>query len=117
MDIDLANKKSIEFNNIPNLDFVTIPNSLPATQMVIGLNPEEEERKMVQVEAGTQTEAEEDVLVGVEALLGDCMSQEMVDHLKASHLLVYINTTICSGFDNHCSSKLPSLVITKFKFC
>jgi hypothetical protein len=47
MDIDLANKKSIEFYNIPNLDFVTIPNSLPATQMVIGLNPEEEERKMV----------------------------------------------------------------------
>ena len=35
-------------------------------------------------------------------LVGDCMSQ---------HLVVNIYTTICSGFDNHCSNTFPSLLI------
>ena len=44
-------------------------------------------------------------------LVGDCMSQKIVDQLHASHLLVYINTTVCSGFDNQCESRFPSLLI------
>jgi hypothetical protein len=42
---------------------------------------------------------------------GDCMSQEIVDKLNASHLVVNIKNTICSGFDNNCSSDFPSLLI------
>jgi hypothetical protein len=50
--------------------------------------------------------AEEDNIL-VQALLvtgclvGDCMSQETIDKLNASHLVVNIKTTICSGFDNN----------------
>ena len=36
-------------------------------------------------------------------LIGDCMSQEIVNKLNANHLIVYTNTTICSGFNNECS--------------
>jgi hypothetical protein len=39
------------------------------------------------------------------------MSQEMVDKLIASHLVVNINATICSGFNNQCSSDFPLLLI------
>jgi hypothetical protein len=55
--------------------------------------------------------------ISVQALLdsgclaGDCMSHKIVDNLKAAHLLVYIDTTICSGFDNTGSNRFPSLLI------
>jgi hypothetical protein len=39
------------------------------------------------------------------------MSQEILDKLNASHLVVNINATICSGFNNQCSSDFPSLLI------
>ena len=39
------------------------------------------------------------------------MSQKIVDQLRASHLLVYMNTTVCSGFDYQCDSRFPSLLI------
>ena len=44
-------------------------------------------------------------------LVGDCMSQNIVDKLQATHLLVHVNTTICIGFDNKCDSSFPSLLI------
>ena len=44
-------------------------------------------------------------------LVGDCMSQHLVDDLHVSHLVENIYTTICSGFDNHCSNNFPSLLI------
>jgi hypothetical protein len=43
--------------------------------------------------------------------VGDCISQEIVDKLNAAHLVVNIKTTICSGFNNNCSSDFPSLLI------
>jgi hypothetical protein len=39
------------------------------------------------------------------------MSQEIVDKLNASHLVVNINATICSSFNNQCSSDFLSLLI------
>jgi hypothetical protein len=39
------------------------------------------------------------------------MSQEMVYKLKASHLVVNTNTTICSGFNNDCSENFPALLV------
>jgi hypothetical protein len=50
-------------------------------------------------------------LLDTGCLVGDCMSQKIVDMLNASHLVVNINTTICSGFDNNCSNTFPSLII------
>jgi transposase InsO family protein len=50
-------------------------------------------------------------LLDTGCLVGDCMSQEIVNKLNASHLIVNINTTVCSGFDNTCSSDFPSLLI------
>jgi hypothetical protein len=50
-------------------------------------------------------------LLDTGCLVGDCMSQEIVDKLNASHLVVNINATICSGFNNQCSSDFPSLLI------
>jgi hypothetical protein len=39
------------------------------------------------------------------------MSQEIVDKLNASHLVVNINAIICSSFNNQCSSGFPSSLI------
>jgi hypothetical protein len=50
-------------------------------------------------------------LLDTGCLVGDCMSQEIVDKLNASHLVVNINATICSGFNNQCSTDFPSLLI------
>ena len=44
-------------------------------------------------------------------LVGDCISQDVVNSLNARHLVVNIHTTICSGFDNTCSDSHPSLII------
>jgi hypothetical protein len=38
------------------------------------------------------------------------MSHKFVDKLKAAHLLIDIDTTICSGFDNTCHNKFKSLL-------
>jgi hypothetical protein len=48
-------------------------------------------------------------LLDTGCLVGDYMCQ--VDKLNASHLVVNINATICSGFNNQCSSDFPSLLI------
>jgi transposase InsO family protein len=50
-------------------------------------------------------------LLDTGCLVGDCISQEVVNSLNAMHLVVNIQTTICSGFDNHCSDTHPSLII------
>jgi 16S rRNA C1402 N4-methylase RsmH len=44
-------------------------------------------------------------------LVGDTISQEIVDSLDASHLLYDVNTTICSGFNNQCTDKFQCLKI------
>jgi hypothetical protein len=44
-------------------------------------------------------------------LIGDCISQEIVNKLNAKHLIVHTNTTICSGFNNECNDNFPSLKI------
>jgi hypothetical protein len=55
--------------------------------------------------------------ISVQALLdsgclaGDYMSYKFVDKLDAAHLLLDLNTTICSGFDNTCFDKFKSLLI------
>jgi hypothetical protein len=50
-------------------------------------------------------------LLDTGCLVGDCMSREIIDKLNASHLVVNIDATICSGFNNQCSSDFPSLLI------
>jgi hypothetical protein len=44
-------------------------------------------------------------------LIGDCMSQNIVDKLNAKNLIVYTKTTICSGFNNECFNNFPTLLI------
>jgi hypothetical protein len=41
-------------------------------------------------------------LIDTGCLVGDCMSQKIVDSLRASHLIVNIKTTSSSSFDNQC---------------
>ena len=50
-------------------------------------------------------------LLDTGCLVGDCISQQIVDSLNAHHLVVNIKTTICSGYDNQCSDNHPSLLI------
>ena len=114
-------------DNIDNItsDFLTVRISLPISQTV--------NRRLAGVEAEATVEAGAigmlDVgqavvgqavvavnkvckaLLDSGCLVGDCMSQHLVDELHASHLVVNIYTTICSGFDNHCSNTFPSLLI------
>jgi hypothetical protein len=50
-------------------------------------------------------------LIDTGCLVGDCMSQKIVDSLRASHLIVNIKTTSSSSFDNQCLSDFLSLLI------
>ena len=50
-------------------------------------------------------------LLDTGCLVGDCISQNVVDTLDASHLLYDVNTTICSGFNNECENKFKFLKI------
>jgi hypothetical protein len=50
-------------------------------------------------------------LLDTGCLIGDCMPQNIVYKLKAMHLIVHTNTTICSGFNNECSKNFPTLLI------
>jgi hypothetical protein len=42
-------------------------------------------------------------LIDTGCLVGDTISQEIVDSLDAFHLLYDVNTTICSGFNSQCT--------------
>jgi hypothetical protein len=44
-------------------------------------------------------------------LIGVGMLQKIVNKLNATHLTVYTNNTICSGFNNECSGNFPTLSI------
>jgi transposase InsO family protein len=104
-------------------DFLPVFLSLPQNQTLAaegeeagGLERVEEVHSpgVKMAEAGAE-EAVADKLVqallDTGCLVGDCISQEVVNSLNARHLVVNIKTTICSGFDNHCSDIHPSLLI------
>jgi transposase InsO family protein len=100
-------------------DYLSIFISLPLQTATLGEEGEvemEEEVRSPGVQRDEAADAGEDslsiqALLDTGCLVGDCMSQEIVDKLNASHLVVNIKTTICSGFDNNCSSDFPSLLI------
>ena len=101
-------------------DYLSIFITLPSSQIMrLEEEGEAEEVEEVRSPGVHMDEAEvagEDrilaqALLDTGCLVGDCMSQEIVDRLNASHLIVNIKTTICSGFDNNCSSDFPSLLI------
>lgn len=124
-----TNHTSHSDSTTTSANFLNIQISLPLFQMAPKVNHPVEEAEMV-AENSTVEDAEDAAAlktavaninvrshnvrtssvrsINVQALLdsgclvGDCMSQKMVDKLKAAHLIVYINTTICSGFDNKC---------------
>ena len=45
------------------------------------------------------------------SLAGDFISRRMIDKLSASKFVTHVNTTVCSGFDNHCLNKFPSILL------
>jgi hypothetical protein len=98
-----------------NSDFLTVQISLPSYQMPQKAVEEGGERTRKRTKAVTEnaqnTKCSALALLDSGCLIGDCMSQKIVDMLDASHLIVYTNTTICSGFDNNCSSRFPTLLI------
>jgi hypothetical protein len=112
----------IKLNKTDQSDYLSVFINLPPTLM--NLVEEEGEAEGTEEEvlsSGVKmdvaaSEAVQDNLL-VQALLdtgclvGDYMSQEIVDKLNASHLIVNINATICSGFNNQCSSDFPSLLL------
>jgi transposase InsO family protein len=50
-------------------------------------------------------------LLDTGALIGNCISEDIVNKLNAKHLIVHTNTTICSGFNNECNDNFPALMI------
>ena len=64
-----------------------------------------------------EVEEEGSLRIPVKALLdsgslaGDFISRNIIDKLNASKYITYVNTTICSGFDNHCMDKFPSILL------
>jgi hypothetical protein len=110
----------IKLHKNTHSDYLTIFVSLPQTQTMLleeeGVVEMTQEVTVQGIRAAADAAAEEDkflvqALLDTGCLVGDCISQEIVDKLNASHLIVRIATTICSGFDNNCSSDFPSLVI------
>jgi hypothetical protein len=109
----------VKLNKTNHSDYLSIFISLPLQTTVLAeegeVEMEEEIRSpgVLQDEAGDAGEVNlpTQALLDTGCLVGDCMSQEIVDKLNASHLVVNIKTTICSGFDNNCSSDFPSLLI------
>jgi hypothetical protein len=85
-------------------------------QSKANITPDLEE---VEVNPPTSTEAttshsnvdELRALLDTGCLVGDTISQEIVDSLDASHLLYDVNATICSGFNNQCTDKFQCLRI------
>jgi hypothetical protein len=53
--------------------------------------------------------SEVSALLDTGCLVGDCISQEIVDTLNVSNLLYRVKTTICSGFNNHCDNDFQCL--------
>jgi hypothetical protein len=112
----------IDLNKTNHPDYLSLFIYLPPTQM--NLMEEEGEAEGteeevlspgVKMDVAAGEAVQDNLLVQAKldtgCLVGDCMSQEIVDKLNASHLVVNINTTICSGFNNQCSSDFPSLLI------
>jgi transposase InsO family protein len=104
------------FNNENSTDYLSVFISLPITQTVTKPLQGVEDGGM-DADAGVAPAVGDapgkalDALLDSGCLVGDCMSQRIVDELNAAHLIVYINTTICSGFDNTCQSRFPSLLV------
>jgi hypothetical protein len=112
----------IKLNKSNHSDYLSVFINLPPTQM----NLVEEEGKAkgteeevlspgIKMDVVTGEAIQDDLLVqallDTGCLVGDCMSQKIVDKLNASHLVVNINATICSGFNNRCFSDFPALLI------
>ena len=98
-------------------DFLNVYISLPISQMDLETEKGKEtrERKRIKI---SSPETDRGLRISALALLdtgclvGDCISKEIVSKLNAQHLVVYnSNTVICSGFDNNCSDKFPTLII------
>lgn len=106
----------IDLNKPLHSDYLPVYINLPQHQTL-----EEEGAEVEEVRsAGVKMDEDADgavptrlvqALLDTGCLVGDCISQEVVNSLNARHLVVNIQTTICSGFDNHCSDTHPSLII------
>ena len=119
---DVLNLKSPKLDYKNNSDFLTMTISLPLFQTA---QPVEEggiagtrkrPRATQETKTGRTTGNSKDnfpvqVLLDSGCLIGDCISQEVVNKLNARHLIVHTNTTICSGFNNECNDNFPSLII------
>jgi hypothetical protein len=110
-------------NKTDQSDYLSIFITLPSSQ-IMRLEEEGEAEEVEEIRSpGVQMDEAEvagedrilaQALLDTGCLVGDCMSQEIVDRLNASHLIVNIKTTICSGFDNNCSSDFSSLLKSNF---
>ena len=114
----------ININKPIHSDYLPVYITLPQDQTMAEEEAEEvEEAEAEEVEevhsAGVKMDEAEDEAVPVKlvqalldsgCLVGDCISQDVVNSLNARHLVVNIHTTICSGFDNTCSDSHPSVV-------
>jgi hypothetical protein len=112
----------IKLNKTSHSDYLSVFINLSPTQMNLVEEEGEAEGKEeevlspgVKMDMAVGEAVQDDLLVqallDTGCLVGDCMSQEIADKLNASHLVVNINATICSGFNNQCSSDFPSLLI------
>jgi hypothetical protein len=112
-------------DNTNDSNFLTVNISIPTFQMAlepkrrsgVGMAETTTGRKReIQEISGTETlgtviNCSAQALLDSGCLIGDCMSQQIVDKLQATHLIVNTNTTICSGFNNEYSQNFPSLLI------
>jgi transposase InsO family protein len=111
----------INLNKPEHSDYLPVYINLPKYQILGEEGGEAEDTEVEEVRsAGVKMDEDADeavptrlvqALLDTGCLVGDCISQEVVNSLNARHLVVNIRTTICSGFDNHCSDTHPSLII------
>jgi hypothetical protein len=118
---DVLNVKSPSLDYKNSSDFLTMTISLPTFQTAQPMEQgglartrkrpratEESKNGRISKNANIFTVQ---ALLGSGCLIGDCISQEIVNKLNAKHLIVHTNTTICSGFNNECNDNFPSLII------
>jgi hypothetical protein len=81
-------------------------------EMVTVKRPREEASLAISADMGlslTKTTMIVKTLLDTGCLVGNCIFQQIVNTLNASHLLQYVDTTICSGFNNHRDNKFQCL--------
>ena len=113
--------QTVNINEDLKSDFLNVYISLPQTQMVPETDQEEGREsgrrikkirtRETSVRDSNSKEYSAQALLDSGCLIGDCISRQMLDKLNATHLIVYNDITICSGFDNNCSANFPTLII------